>query len=198
MRPLTHPLSQGCPLGLEEESCRSCAKERLRQRSSSCPRSPIPLPLTTQALENDLCCTPAAPSTTNAAGNYPGGAASTPTFTAGRTAPRWPESHCALITPSSSRAWASHLLFEALENDVGYAPSEVTAFEKDLSLGKAPVSALYMLEADLSSSLEAAAEPENSAAIWQALLREVLSRGDLAENNHRLLAPISKCAVYGL
>ena len=177
-----------------------CAKERLRQRSSSYPRSPIPLPLTTQALENDLCCTPAAPSTTNAAGNFPGGAASTPpattTFTAGRTAPRWPEAHCALITPSSSRA--SHLLFEALENDVGCAPSEATAFEKDLSLGKAPVSALFMLEADLSSSLEAAAEPENSAASWQALLREVLSRGDLAENNHRLLAPISKCAVYGL
>tara|TARA_B100000768_G_scaffold173121_1_gene182060 strand:- start:77 stop:415 length:339 start_codon:yes stop_codon:yes gene_type:complete len=87
---------------------------------------------------------------------------------------------------------------EALENDFECAaPSEGKAFEKDLSPGKVPVSALNMLEADLSSSIEAAAEPESSAASWQALLREMLSRGDLAENNHRLLAPISKCAACG-
>ena len=151
-----------------------------------------------QALENDLCCTPAAPRTTKQAGNYHGGASSTPlaTTTAGRTAPRWPATHSALVTPSSSRA--SHPLLEALENDFECAaPSEGKAFEKDLSPGKVPVSALNMLEADLSSSIEAAAEPESSAASWQALLREMLSRGDLAENNHRLLAPISKCAACG-
>ena len=34
------------------------------------------------------------------------------------------------------------------------------------------------------------------AARWQASLHALLSRGDLAENNHRLLDPISKCDVW--
>ena len=195
MRP--HPLAQGCPFWARRRSLASCVPRRKAAAAlSSCMlETPIPLLLYhPQALENDLFCTPAAPSTTNAAGNYHGGTPSPlATTTADRTAPRWPEAHSALITPSSSRA--SHPVLEALENDFGCTPSEVTALEKDLSLRKAPVSALYTLDTDLSSSLEAAAEPENHAASWQAAMREVLSRGDLAENNHRLLAPISKCAT---
>ncbi len=35
---------------------------------------------------------------------------------------------------------------------------------------------------------------QEMVAIWQASLQALLSRGDLAENNHRLLDPVAKCA----
>lgn len=150
----------------------------------------------TQALESDLSCTPAAVSTTNAAYNYPDGATLTPpatTIAGGRTAPRWPEAHSALMSPSSSRT--SHPLSEAALGN-GFdcaAPSEATTLEKGLSLGKTPV---YMPESSLSSSLRVMGQPMGHVVRWQAALREMLSREDLAENNRRLLGPISKCAAW--
>lgn len=126
--------------------------------------------------------------------NYPDGATLTPPATtiAGRTALRWPEAHSALISPSSSRT--SHPLSEAALGN-GFdcaAPSKATTLEQSLSLGKTPV---YMPEASLSSSLEVTAQPMSHVVRWQAALCEMLSREDLAENNHRLLGPISKCAA---
>jgi len=133
-------------------------------------------------------------STTNAACDYPDGATLTPPATtiAGRTALRWPEAHSALISPSSSRT--SHPLSEAALGN-GFdcaAPSEATTLDQGLSLGKTPV---HMPDASLSSSLEVPAQPMSHIVRWQAALREMLSREDLAENNHRLLGPISRCAA---
>ena len=134
-------------------------------------------------------------STTNAAYNYPDGATSTPpatTIAGGRTAPRWPKAQSALISPSSSRTF--HPLSEtALGNGFDCAaPSEAATLEQGLSLGKTPV---YMPESSLSSSLEVTGQPMGHVVRWQAALREMLSREDLAENNRRLLGPISKCAA---
>ena len=110
-----------------------------------------------------------------------------------------PKSHqearyTSLLTPKGAKS--PHSLLDPLDNDIGRAPSEATALKDHLCVDVAPTSTLHALGTDLGGSA-AAGDGEGPAANWQALLREVLSRGDLAENNHRLLAPIAKCAACG-
>ena len=76
------------------------------------------------------------------------------------------------------------------------SPSETGVPEKGLSFGYTPTSRREV-KVDLSCSMATTAEPMSTVTSWQAAMREVLSRGDLAENNHRLLTPLVTCAAIG-
>ena len=137
-------------------------------------------PSTVQALENDLCCTPSAMQELQ---NY----LDRSTTTVAASVPWQSGDHCALSKLADNAS-----------------PSEVAAPEKGFSLGGTPTS-LRAVEGDLGCSMATATQLEGPAdssespiARWQATMREVLSRGDLAENNHRLLAPLVACAACDL
>ena len=111
-----------------------------------------------------------------------------------------------LCTPSTMQALEKDLCctpstMQELQNFLDYStnsnasPSEIAMPEVNLSLGFTPTSC-WEAEGDLSCSTAAAAEPMSQVVRWQAAMRVVLSRGDLAENNHRLLAPLVTCAAH--
>jgi hypothetical protein len=113
-----------------------------------------------------------------------------------------------LCTPSTMHAIEKDLCcttstMQELQNFLAYptkfngnvSPSRMGMPEKNISLGYTPTSCR---EAEADCSTAAAAEPMSYVVRWQAAMRKVLSGGDLAENNHRLLTPLVTFAAIAL